>query len=157
MPKFQGRCRAFGRGLYCGGIGAGVGLIVFFVAYLWTFRSRGHLTAMHWFSPGFSIVPVATSFAFVTTAGVLSRQAVSHLRIVVYSCLGSFVGLLLAPATSMGWTTRKMRLMENPLFEMEHVWFIFAANVLAIALGSAFAPTRVMPPQTIYEIESRSR
>jgi len=146
----------FGRGLICGGFGAGIGLVAFFAAYLWVFAVRGPLTAMNWFSPGFSNAGVASSFVFVTTAGVLGRQVVSVWRVVIYSCLGSFVASILGPSTSIGWWQRKMRLLENPLFEMEAIWLIFAANVLAIALGFAFA-TPVGPTQTSCEVEKLTR
>lgn len=153
MNNFHYRFRSFGRGLSCCGIGAGVGLVVFFAAYLWVFAVRGPLTAMNWFSPTFSIAAMATSFVFVTAAGICGRQAVSAWRVAVYSCLGSFVASILGPSISMGWWQRKMRLLENPLFQMENVWFIFATNVLAIALGFAFASTPVEPTQTPCEVE----
>ena len=153
MSEFRDFGRSFCRGLSCCGIGAGIGLVVFFAAYLWVFAVRGPLTAMHWFSPAFSITAVAMSFVFVTTAGLIGRQAASVWRVVIYSCLASFVAAILGPSTSMGWWQRKSRLLENPLFQMENVWFIFAANVLAIALGFAFASTRVETTQTPCDVE----
>ena len=140
MSKFWDRCRGFGRGLYVGGIGAGIGLAVFFAAYLWVFATRGPMTAMYEFKPTNSFVAVLQSFVFVTTAGILGRRTISFWRVVVYSCLALLITPLLTPATSIGWTTRKAMLFKNPLFEMDYVWWIFAFNVLAVAVSYASAP-----------------
>ena len=157
MSKFRDRCRSFGRGLYVGGIGAGIGLFVFFAAYLWVFASHGPLSAMHEFKPTESVVAVLQSFVFVTTAGVLGRRDVSAWRVIVYSCLALLITLFLMPATSIGWRTRKLLLMENPLFEMEYVWVIFAFNAVAIAVSYASAPYRFECSRTVHEEENLVR
>lgn len=154
MSRFRDRCAGFVRGLYVGGIGAGIGLIIFFAAYLWMFSTRGPLTAMNWFSPGFSIAAVLQSFAFVTTAGILGRRFISIWRIVVASCLGLLVALLLMPLSDAGSRLRKERLMVNPLFEVDYVWFIFAFNVVAIAASYASTPCRIHCSQTVDKEEN---
>ena len=153
MSKFRDRCRGFGRGLYVGGIGAGVGLAVFFAAYLWMFATHGPLTAMNWFNPGFSIAAALQSFVFVTTAGILGRRLISIWRIVMASCLGLLVALFLMPLSDMGLSHRKESLLKNPLFEMGYVFGIFAFNVIAIAVSYASAPRGLENPRTAVEQE----
>ena len=153
MSKFWDRCRGFGRGLYVGGIGAGIGLAVFFAAYLWVFATRGPMTAMYEFKPTDSFVAVLQSFVFVTTAGILGRRTVPVWRVVVYSCLALLITPFLMPATSIGWTTRKALLFKNPLFEMDYVWWIFAFNVLAVAVSYASVPRCLKSSRTANEEE----
>jgi hypothetical protein len=134
-------------------MGAGVGLIVFFSAYLWAFATRGPLTAMNWFSPGFSLAAAVTSFLCVTTAGILGRRGVSVWRIASGSCLGLLVALWLLPLSDMGSHHRKEELMANPLFEMNYVWCIFAFNLLAVAVGIASAPCSLERSRTDHNRE----
>ena len=153
MSKFRDRCRCIGRGLYVGGMGAGVGLAVFFAAYLGMFATRGPLTANNWFNPGFSIAAVLASFVFVTTAGVLGRRFISIWRIVVASCLGLLVALFLMPLSDMGSSHRKEMLLENPLFEMDYVFWIFAFDVIAIAVSYASIPRCLESTRMADEVE----
>lgn len=157
MSKACDRCHEFGRGLYRGGLGAGVGLVVFFAAYLVMFATRGPITAEGWFSPGSSITSELLSFIFVTTAGLLGRRTVSVWCVVTGSCIAALVSFWLVPLTEMGWTTRKALLLENPLFEFEYVWFVFAFNVVAIAVSYASAPRHLECSRTAHEEETLTR
>lgn len=157
MSKFRDRCHCFGRGLYVSGIGAGIGLVVFFAAYLWTFATQGPLTAMAWFKPQYSNLAVLQSFVFVTTAGILGRQNASIRRVVVGSCLGLLITQFSIPMLAKSSRHLNVKLLKNPLFEMDMVWWIFALNVVAIAVSYASAPRRLECSRTAHEEENLAR
>ncbi len=156
MSEFRFRCRQFGRGLYCGGRGALVGLAVFFATYFIVFDAHAPLTAHVWFSAG-SVVPDIVSLVSVTTYAILGRRKVGISRIVFCSFLGVLIARLFTPVTSMSPSTRIARLRENPLFELEFVWQIFAVNVVAIAVSYVFAPWHIEQLSTTESEEKLTR
>ena len=153
MSDARDRYREFGRGLCCGGVGAGIGLVFFWTAYLVVFARCGPLTALNWFSPGFSMTAVLQSFVFVTTAGILGRRTVAVSRVMTYSCLALLITPILNSSTSIGWHTRKAMLLDDPLAGMQEVWWIFGFNVAVLAASFAAAPRGLECSRSIGKVE----
>ncbi len=100
------------------------------------------------------MVPEIASLVFVTTAGLLRRGDASISRVVGCSFLGVLFAFWAMPLTDIGSSHRKALLLANPLFELDHVWIIFAFNVLAIAVSYASAPCRLECSRTAHQEEN---
>ncbi len=157
MSKLRDRCLGFLRGLYVGGIGAGLGLAVFFSTYLGIFAAYGPMQCYDLFSPGMGVTPLVVSFVSVTIAGILGRRAVSVWRVIVCSCVSIVAAYLGTPLADIGWRTRRAMLMAHPLAYMDYVWFIFTFNVVAIGVCYASAPGHFDSSRTAPPVENLTR